>query len=168
LLINSNLLERKSFCNVKGYFVFLEACSKKRRSFWFMFKPLIARLVENRFQSIFIICKWFVSLSQTDIKYNCKCYKVDNNCETRKKTILFLSFNMQCTWNWKFLIETVSISGEEQVHYHAPPCWGQFHQRLTSSFYARRSQKRTKDSQVVNLFWVFNIWGSLCGSKSFE
>ncbi len=69
-----------------------------------MFKPLIARLVENRFQSIFIICKWFVSLSQTDIKYNCKCYKVDNNCETRKKTILFLSFNMQCTWNWKFLI----------------------------------------------------------------
>ncbi len=34
----------------------------------------------------------------------------------------------------------------------------QFHQRSTYSFYARRSQKRKKDSQVVNLFYTFGIY----------
>ena len=35
---------------------------------------------------------------------------------------------------------------------------GQFHQRFTSSFYARRSQKRQKDSQVKQ---IFALLGSL-------
>ena len=30
--------------------------------------------------------------------------------------------------------------------------WSQFHQRFTSSFYALRSQKRKKDSQVKAAF----------------
>ncbi len=34
----------------------------------------------------------------------------------------------------------------------------QFHQRSMYSFYARRSQKRKKDSQVVNLFYAFGIY----------
>jgi hypothetical protein len=38
----------------------------------------------------------------------------------------------------------------------------QFHQRSMYSFYARRSQKRKKDSQVVNLFYTFGI----CERKS--
>ena len=36
---------------------------------------------------------------------------------------------------------------------------GQFHQYFTSSFYASRSQKRKKDSQVKQLFELF---GSVC------
>ena len=35
--------------------------------------------------------------------------------------------------------------------------WGQFHQHSTSSFYARRSQNRKKDSQVKQLFCAFGI-----------
>jgi hypothetical protein len=38
----------------------------------------------------------------------------------------------------------------------------QFHQCSTSSFYVLRSQKRKKDSQVVNLFCAFGI----CACKS--
>jgi len=36
--------------------------------------------------------------------------------------------------------------------------WAQFHQRSLYSFYAHRSQKRKKDSQVVNLFYAFGIY----------
>ena len=36
--------------------------------------------------------------------------------------------------------------------------WGQFHHHFTSSFYARRSQKRKKDSQLKQLF---ELLGSL-------
>jgi len=39
---------------------------------------------------------------------------------------------------------------------------GQFHQCSTSSFYACRSQKHKKDSQVIKLLCVFGI----CASKS--
>jgi len=35
-----------------------------------------------------------------------------------------------------------------------------FHQRSTYNFYACRSQKRKKDSQVVNLFYAFGIYKS--------
>jgi len=34
--------------------------------------------------------------------------------------------------------------------------WGQFHQNFTSSFCAYRSQKRKKDSQVVNVFFALS------------
>ena len=37
--------------------------------------------------------------------------------------------------------------------------WGQFHQQFISSFYALRSQKRRKDSQVKQLF---ALSGSVC------
>ena len=48
-----------------------------------------------------------------------------------------------------------------------PPCrsflsQGQFHQRTRSSFYASRSQKHEKDSQVKQLFSAFGI----CSHKS--
>jgi hypothetical protein len=36
--------------------------------------------------------------------------------------------------------------------------WAQFYQRSMSRFYARRFQKRKKDSQVVNLFYAFGIY----------
>ena len=35
--------------------------------------------------------------------------------------------------------------------------WGQFHQRSTSSFCARRSQKHKKDSQVKELFGFWDL-----------
>ena len=36
--------------------------------------------------------------------------------------------------------------------------WAQFHQCPTYSFYAHRSGKHKKDSQVVNLFYAFGIY----------
>ena len=44
------------------------------------------------------------------------------------------------------------------LHYFSHEVWAQFHQRSTYSFYACRSQKRKKDSQVVNHFYDFGIY----------
>jgi len=41
----------------------------------------------------------------------------------------------------------------------------QFRQRSTYSFYARRSQKRKKDSQVVNLFTILGYMSAKAACK---
>jgi len=53
---------------------------------------------------------------------------------------------------WNVMKKLVKFSG----------IWGQFHQHSTSSFNARRSQKRKKDRQVKQIFCAFGI----CGHKS--
>ena len=50
------------------------------------------------------------------------------------------------------LLDLVALEVEGYGPPVSPVIWGQFHQRSTSSFYARRSQKRQKDSQVKLLF----------------